>query len=77
MMPHRRLTNNRWAHAETSPIHGWGLFARVNIPEGTDIVEYDGPRVTTDEGRRMAEEGNVYILIDTMSATFPTEGKEI
>jgi SET domain-containing protein len=57
-----RRTNNRWAYASPSGIHGQGLFARVAIPAGTDIVEYDGPRVPTNEGKRMAEEGNVYVF---------------
>jgi SET domain-containing protein len=60
-LPARR-TNNRWAYAAPSGIHGRGLFARSDIPEGTDIVEYAGPRVSVEAGKRMAEEGNVYIF---------------
>lgn len=55
-------TNNRWVHAGPSPIEGRGLFARVPIPAGTDIVEYDGPRLPADEGRRRAAEGNAYVF---------------
>ena len=61
MTPTRR-TNNRWAYAAPSGIHGQGLFARTEIPEGTLIVQYDGPRVSTKEGKKMAEEGNVYVF---------------
>src|ERR1039457_6438519 len=57
-----RRTNNRWVYAAPSGIHGRGLFARKNIPVGTDIVEYEGTRVSTEEGKRMAEEGNVYLF---------------
>lgn len=62
MPPRLRRTNNRWVHAAPSGIHGRGLFARVNIPPGTSIVEYAGPRVPYREGKRMAEDGNVYIF---------------
>jgi uncharacterized protein len=62
MAPPRRRTNNERAHAAPSGIHGQGLFARTNIPRGTDVVEYDGPRIPTDEGKRMAVEGNVYVF---------------
>jgi SET domain-containing protein len=55
-------TNNEFAHSDRSPIHGRGLFARRDIPAGTDIVEYDGPRVTWEEGERLAEEGNVFVF---------------
>src|SRR5687768_15918412 len=55
-------TNNRWAFAADSKIHGKGLFARIDIPEGIEIVKYDGPRVPFREGRAMAEAGNVYVF---------------
>ena len=57
-----RRTNNRWVHASSSIIHGQGLFARVDIPAGELVVEYDGPRIPTNEGKRMAKEGNVYVF---------------
>jgi len=62
MSPKIRRTNNRWVFAGTSAIHGKGLFARMDIPEAMAIVEYDGPRVSVKEGKRMAEEGNVYVF---------------
>jgi SET domain-containing protein len=55
-------SNNRWVYAAPSGIHGRGLFAREAIAEGTAVVEYEGPRVSTEEGKRMAEEGNVYVF---------------
>jgi uncharacterized protein len=57
-----KRTNNRWSYAAPSGIHGRGLFARVPIPRGTDVAEYDGPRVSADEGERLAEAGNVYVF---------------
>lgn len=57
-----RRSNNRWCYAAPSGIHGRGLFARAEVPRGTDIAEYAGPRVSTDEGKRLAEAGNVYVF---------------
>jgi SET domain-containing protein len=45
-----------------SGIEGQGLFARVAIPVGVNMVEYAGPRLSADEGRRKAKDGNVYIF---------------
>lgn len=49
-------------YAAPSSIHGQGLFARQDIPAGTAIVEYAGPRVSVRDGKRMAEEGNVFMF---------------
>lgn len=57
-----KRTNNEWVHAAPSGIHGSGLFARAFIPAGTDLVEYDGPRLRADEGQKLADAGNVYIF---------------
>jgi uncharacterized protein len=54
--------HNEWAIAGASGIHGQGLFARVTIPAGTDIVEYAGPRIPYKTGKAMAESGNVYMF---------------
>lgn len=45
-----------------SGIEGKGLFARRTIPAGTLMVEYAGPRVSADEGARLAAEGNAFIF---------------
>lgn len=57
-----KRNNNRWVHSQSSTIHGNGLFARVNIPAGTLLVEYDGVRLTADEGRQSAAAGNVFVF---------------
>jgi SET domain-containing protein len=54
--------NNQWVFARPSPIHGQGLFARVDIPPETNIVEYSGPRLSVREGKRLADHGNVYLF---------------
>jgi uncharacterized protein len=43
-LPLRQLVSVR-----RSPIHGRGVYARVDIPEGARIVEYRGERITTAE----------------------------
>jgi len=60
--PPTRRTNNHWTYAQPSSIHGHGLFARTDIPTGTLMVEYSGPHLSVAEGKRMAEEGNVYVF---------------
>lgn len=55
-------TNNEWVFAAPSAIHGRGLWARREIPAGTVVVEYDGPRIDAGEGRRRALEGNAYVF---------------
>ncbi|HMZ26647.1 MAG TPA: SET domain-containing protein-lysine N-methyltransferase [Elusimicrobiota bacterium] len=60
--PPPKRTNNEWVFAAPSGIHGSGLFARAEIPAGTLLVEYDGPRVSAAEGRRRAAEGNAFVF---------------
>lgn len=60
--PKAPLTNNRWSYAAPSTIHGRGLFARVDIPEGTLVAQYDGPRLSYKDGKKLAEEGNVFMF---------------
>ena len=35
-----------------SPIHGRGVFANMDLPAGTRILEYRGERITSDEAFR-------------------------
>jgi SET domain-containing protein len=43
---------NPWVRAGRSGIHGHGVYARVDIPDGTRIIEYVGERITKAEARR-------------------------
>lgn len=54
--------NNRWVYAKISPIHGKGLFARLDIPAKTMMVEYAGPRLFNDNGVHLAQGGNTFIF---------------
>jgi hypothetical protein len=46
----------------SSPIHGVGGFARVDIPMGTRILEYNGERITKKESLTRCEGNNEYIF---------------
>ena len=47
----RRITATR------SPIHGRGVFARVDLPAGVELVEYRGRRITHAQANRFYEGG--------------------
>ncbi len=46
----------RLAKARRSRIHGQGLFAKKDIPEGERIIEYTGEKITKAEGNRRYDE---------------------
>ncbi len=45
-----------------SKIHAQGAFARKDIPKGTRIVEYKGPKLTREASQRAMDDGNAYIF---------------
>ena len=45
-----------------SSIVGHGLFAAVDIPKDTPIIEYTGEKISTRESLRRLAQGNVYIF---------------
>jgi SET domain-containing protein len=47
---------------ESSPIHGLGGFAKVDLLSGTRILEYLGKRIDKQESARRCEANNVYIF---------------
>ncbi len=54
----RRPRSTPLIEVRPSPIHGWGGFARRDLPERTRLIEYTGQRITSDEAdRRYPEEG--------------------
>lgn len=55
-----------------SGIHGTGVFARVNIPEGTKVVEYVGERLDKEESLRRRQDGNFFIF--TVTDDFDIDG---
>ena len=48
-----------------SPIHGFGVFARRNLPEDTRVLEYLGERLTKAESLRRRKLGNFFVFIVT------------
>ncbi len=65
---------SKYIFLKESSIHHKGVFAQRNIPRGTEIIEYVGKKVSSEEGARIAEEhlekareddskGDVYIFI--------------
>lgn len=81
--PKPSATPTRWIRAANSAIHGRGVYARTDIPEGTRIIEYTGERITKVEALRREEErlirlkegkdGSVYIF--TLNAKHDIDGR--
>jgi len=46
----------------SSPIHGTGGFATIDIPAGTRVIEYLGEIITKQESLARCERGNEYIF---------------
>lgn len=47
---------SRWIRVSKSGIHGKGVYAKVLIPAGTQIIEYVGEKITKAEARRREEQ---------------------
>lgn len=48
-----------------SGIHGMGIFARRDIPQGSCVIEYLGERVSKAESLRRRKQGNFFVFIVT------------
>ncbi len=48
----RRPRSTPLIEVRPSPIHGWGGFARRDLPERTRLIEYTGQRISPEEGDR-------------------------
>lgn len=46
------ICDSDWCEIRSSPIHGRGLFAIRDIPEGMRIIEYVGEKITKAESNR-------------------------
>ncbi len=47
-------TKSPYIVVRNSKIHGRGVFAKINIPKGTRIIEYVGEKITKAEAERRA-----------------------
>ncbi len=43
---------NKYIYKKTSTIHGKGIFAKIDIPKDTRIIEYVGEKITKAEAER-------------------------
>ncbi len=50
-----RKMKSKWVRRAPSKIHGGGLYAKKDIPEGTLVIEYVGERITKKEAERREE----------------------
>lgn len=50
--PEEDICDSDWCEIRNSPIHGRGLFATRDIPEGMRIIEYVGEKITKAESNR-------------------------
>lgn len=50
------MMTSEWAQVYDSPVHGRGMVATSDIPEGETIIEYVGELVDKDESNRRGEE---------------------
>jgi SET domain-containing protein len=47
---------------KSSPIHGTGLFARVDLTAGLRLIEYVGRKITKRESLALCQKNNPYIF---------------
>ncbi len=50
------MTTHKYVEIKSSGIHSKGVFAKVDIPKGTRVIEYIGNKVTKEEGDRILDE---------------------
>lgn len=59
-------SGNEYVRVRDSGLHGKGLFAAIDLPAGTNIIEYRGEKVSRGEGNRraarQAERGRTFIF---------------
>lgn len=75
--------DRQWVVVKGSKIHGKGVYAKKNIPEGTRVIEYVGEKITKAESDRRAdiqlerheenpETGSVYLF--TLNKRYDIDG---
>lgn len=47
-----KATTSKYILKRKSPIHGYGIFAKMDIPAGTRIIEYVGEKISKAEAER-------------------------
>ncbi len=60
--PEKPVAETEWVLFKHSPIHGFGGFARQDIPQGTRVIEYLGEKIDKAESLRRCEQNNQFIF---------------
>ncbi len=51
-----KMTTSPYVLKRRSGVHGWGIFAKKDIPKGTRIIEYVGEKISKTEAERRGPE---------------------
>lgn len=78
----KKPTTSEWAKVEGSVVHGRGMFATRDIPEGTEVIEYLGERIDKVESDRRGnalfddaqETGGAQVYLFTLDETWDLDG---
>jgi SET domain-containing protein len=78
-----RSRGNPWIRVAGSAIHGRGIYARVEIPDGTRIIDYRGERISKSESTkrenqrlaRLARGGDGCVYIFTLNQRYDLDGR--
>ena len=49
-------TTSKYIDVQESPIHGTGVFAKIDIPKGKKVIEYIGEKITKKESEKRSIE---------------------
>ena len=78
----KEICDSDWCEIRNSPIHGRGLFATRDIPEGMRIIEYVGDKITKAESNRRGwaqfekaqETGEAGVYLFTLNKRYDVDG---
>ncbi|MEM7699745.1 MAG: SET domain-containing protein-lysine N-methyltransferase [Verrucomicrobiota bacterium] len=81
LLPGERCDSD-WCEVRQSSIHGRGVFAKQQIPQGTYIIEYIGEQIDKDESNRRGwaqmdvarETGDAAVYIFSLNDEFDLDG---
>ncbi|MDP0491938.1 MAG: SET domain-containing protein-lysine N-methyltransferase [Verrucomicrobiota bacterium JB023] len=78
----KKRGQSKWVEVRDSEIHGRGVYAAMDIPEETRIVEYVGEKIDKEESERRAwaqidrakETGDAAVYIFTLNEEWDLDG---
>lgn len=82
MAQKKKPTTSKWAEVRGSEVHGRGMFATRDIPEGTEVIEYRGERIDKEESDRRGhalmdeaqETGGAQVYLFTLDDEWDLDG---